>query len=289
VIQRVPGYALRRRGGPLRPPLGARARWLLTLVLAAAVASITAPASPADGDPASDYLLNENVYLPYQSPSAAVAAALQQAAASVYLDGNRVKVAVIYDAEDLGAIPSLFGQPSDYAHFLGIELGLWYVGPLLVVMPAGFGIYDGGRSTSAEQKVLQSLHVSAGSPDDLVQSATTALQALAAANALSSPDIKAPLVTAYPASATRGKPATLHFGVFDDSGQSKAVVRIYEQSSLLATLTSPEGFKIGTRSVKVSWPVPAKLKSRQLRFCVVATDPAGNHSTPACAPFLRVS
>jgi hypothetical protein len=115
------------------------------------------------------------------------------------------------------------------------------------------------------------------------------VQALVGANALSSPDIKAPLVTAYPASATRGKPATLRFGVFDDSGQSKAVVRIYEQSSLLATLTSPMGFKIGTRSVRLSWLVPAKLKSRELRFCVVATDPAGNRSAPACAPFLRVS
>jgi hypothetical protein len=259
------------------------------VALALVLASIAATASLADGDPASDYLLNENVYLPYQSPSPAAAAALQQAAANVYLHGNRVKVAVIYDAEDLGAIPSLFGQPADYAHFLGIELGLWYVGPLLVVMPAGFGIYDGGRSTAAEQKVLQSLHVSAGSPDDLAQSATTALLALAAANALSSPDIKAPLVSAYPASATRGKPATLHFGVFDDSGESKAVVRVYEQSSLLATLTSPMGFKIGTRSVKLSWLVPAKLKSRQLHFCVVASDPAGNRSAAACAPFLRVS
>ena len=289
MIRRVPGYAPRRRGGPVGPPLLARVRWLLTLALALALVSVAATASRADGDPASDYLLNANVYLPYQAPSPAVAAALQQAAANVYLDGNRVKVAVIYDTEDLGAIPSLFGQPSDYAHFLGLELGLWYVGPVLVVMPAGFGIYDGGRSTAAEQKVLQSLHVSAGSPDDLVQSATTALQALTSANALSSPDIKAPLVTAYPASATRGRPATLHFALYDDSGQTKAVVRIYEQSSLLATLTSPEGFKVGTRGVKVTWLVPAKLKSRQLRFCVVATDPSGNHSRPACAPFLRVS
>ena len=117
--------------------------------------------------------------------------------------------------------------------FLGIELGLWYIGPLLVVMPAGFGVYDGGRSTAAEEQVLQSIPISAGSPDDLARSATAALQDLAAAGALSSPDIRAPLVTAHPASATRGKPATL-------------------------------------------------------RFCVVASDPAGNRSTPACAPFLRV-
>ena len=28
--------------------------------------------------------------------------------------GDRVKVALIYTAEDLGAIPSLFGQPGEY-------------------------------------------------------------------------------------------------------------------------------------------------------------------------------
>ena len=66
--------------------------------------------------------------------------------------GDRVKVALIYTAEDLGAIPSLFGQPGEYA-----QLGLWYVGPLLVVMPAGFGVYDGGRSTAAAEQVLRSV------------------------------------------------------------------------------------------------------------------------------------
>jgi hypothetical protein len=30
------------------------------------------------------------------------------------------------------------------------------------------------------------------------------------------------------------------------------------------------------------------LQSRRLRFCVVASDPAGNRSVPARAPFLRV-
>ena len=76
---------------------------------------------------------------------------------TVYARGDRVKVALIHTAEDLGAIPSLFGQPGEYAHFLGVELGLWYVGPLLVVMPAGFGVYDGGRSTAAAEQVLRSV------------------------------------------------------------------------------------------------------------------------------------
>ena len=242
----------------------------------------------ADGDPASDVLLEQNVYFPYRAPSRAARAALERVADAVYSRGDRVKVALIYSAEDLGAIPSLFGQPGEYAHFLGVELGLWYVGPLLVVMPAGFGVYDGGRSTAAAEQVLRSVEPAGGRPDDLVRGATIAVQRLAATGALRSPDVTAPLVTAHPAIAARGKVATLHFDLFDDSGRSGASVRIYDERSLLATLTTPRAFRIGTRAATVRWAVPTRLRSRRLRFCVVASDPAGNRSRPACASFLRV-
>lgn len=258
-------------------------------MVVALLAALTATApSRADGDPASDYLLVQNIFVPYQAPSPDVTAALERAADQVYLHGERVKVAVIYDTGDLGSIPSLFGNPSGYARYLGIELSLWYAGPLLVVTPAGFGIYDGGRSTAAESRVLQSIPVSAGSPDDLTRTATTAVTDLLGAGALASPDIRAPLVTTQPASARRGKQATLHFDLFDDSGRTKATVRVYEDNTLLATLVVPSALVVGTRKVDVHWLVPAELRSRQLRFCVVASDPAGNRSKPACAPFLDV-
>ncbi len=260
----------------------------MVLVVALLAALGAAAPSRADGDPASDYLLVRNVFVPYRAPSADVTAALEDAANAVYLHGERVKVAVIYDADDLGSLPSLFGDPSDYARYLGIELSLWYAGPLLVVMPAGFGIYDGGRSTEAESRVLQPISIAAGSPDDLVRTATTAVSDLLGAGALTSPDLRAPFVTTHPASARRGRQATLHFDVFDDSGRSEATVRIYELSSLLATLVVPSALVIGTRKEEVHWLVPAELRSRQLRFCVVASDPAGNRSKPACAPFLDV-
>jgi hypothetical protein len=262
------------------------------LALAAAVTltvAITAPVARGDGDPASDYLLVQNVFVPFQVPSPAARTALELAVESVYAHGDRIKVALIYDPQDLGAVSSLFGKPSEYVHFLGIELGLWYGGPLLVAMPAGFGIYDGTLSTAADEQVLSTLPLSGTSPDALARSATVAVRQLAAAGALHSPDVTAPLVTAYPASAARGKPVALHFGVFDDSGYSNALVRIYEAGALVATVTSPERFKIGTRRVIVIWLVPKKLRSRQLHFCVIAIDRAGNRSTPACAPFLRVA
>jgi hypothetical protein len=249
---------------------------------------LTAAAARADGDPASDTLLVQNVFFPYSSPTPAAEAELQGAVDEVYAHGDRVKIALIYDPTDLGAVGSLFGKPDGYAHFLAIELGLWYVGPLLVAMPAGFGVYDGGRSTAAEEAVLRSLRVDAASPDDLAHSATVAVHRLATAGALDSPDIRAPFVTVHPAFAQRGKAVTLRFDVFDDSGRSKALVRVYENRALLAKLASPMGFAIGTRKVGVSWRVPVKLAGRQLRYCVVAVDPAGNRSASTCAPFLRI-
>jgi len=253
------------------------------------VVAVSAGSARADGDPASDVLLEQNVYFPYRAPSPAVRSTLTRAADGVYARGGRVKVALIFATEDLGAIPSLFGQAGDYAHFLGVELGLWYVGPLLVVMPSGFGFYDGGRSTAAAEQALRTVPVSAGNPDALAGSAAAALQRLAAAGVLRSPDVTAPLVTAHPVFATRGKVASLRFDLYDDSGRTGAIVRVYEQRSLLATLSSPPVFGIGTRPAAVRWPVPRKLQSRRLRYCVVATDPAGNHSKPACASFLRVA
>jgi len=263
---------------------------LTAAALAAAIVALAGSVvARADGDPASDVLLLRNVFLPYEAPSPPVARALEQEANDVYLHGDRIKVAVIYSRDDLGAISTLFGEPTQYAQFLGIELGLWYVGPVLVVMPNGIGLYDGGRPTPAAQQALRSSSVAAGTPDDLVRSATTAVQRLSAAGALGSPDVRAPLVTAYPATAIRGKNARLHFDVFDDSGRARSVVRVYEDGSPVAMRVAPSVLQIGTRHAQVRWPVPLKLRSRQLRFCVVATDPAGNRSKPACAPFLRVS
>jgi hypothetical protein len=243
----------------------------------------------ADRDPASDSLVTQNVFLSYHSPSTSDVDALARATGAVYERGERVKVALIFDVQDLGSIPSLFGQPANYAQFLGLELGLWYKGPLLVAMPAGFGFYDDGRSTAAADQVLQAVSMDGSSPDGLAESATTAVDRLLGAGALASPDTEPPLVTAHPADAKPGKPATIHFDLYDDSGRASAVVRIYEQAALLAVVRVPAAFSVGTRNVAVRWLVPAKLRSQALRFCVVAADPSGNRSRPACALFLRVS
>ena len=150
---------------------------LLALVLGT-VAFGVAPAR-ADGDPASDILLIDNVFLTYSvDVSPAAKTALQQEVAKLNKAGFRVKVAVIADPADLGAVPSLFGKPQVYAKFLAAEIAFQYTNRLLVVMPNGFGFWRSGKSIVREKKILARLKVKQGG-DGLAYSAVTALKALA--------------------------------------------------------------------------------------------------------------
>jgi hypothetical protein len=258
-------------------------RRLVLLALLVAVA-VTAATARADGDPASDTLIFENVYFPYPPPSAHASAELAEAVRAVYARGFRVKVAVIATPTDLGAIPSLFGKPSDYANFLGQELGLYYVGPLLIVMPAGFGIYDGRRPTPAEDAVLAKLDVNGSSADALVQSAGTAVQRLLAAGALKSKDIKPPYAQPLGSSGKRGRPMRLRYAVFDDSGRSSVLLTVRAGKKALATFTVPMRAVLGSRQYFVTWRVPSSAP-RGVRLCVRGVDPSRNKSPTTC---LRV-
>ena len=189
-----------------------------TLLAVAAAAALLRGLARADGDPASDTLVFTNAFLPARAPSKANADALRAQIAAVYAAGYRIKVAVVGARYDLGAVPSLFGKPATYARFLGSELTQLYIGPLLVVMPNGYGIYDGGRSTSAESAVLAGVAkpASPGS-DDLTAAATTAVAELLKHGALRSRDILAPYVQVVQASA-KGTTVSLQYYVDDDSG-----------------------------------------------------------------------
>src|SRR3954453_3989674 len=112
---------------------------ILTAVLATAML-VPAPAA-ADGDPASDTLLGQNVFYPYQPKvSPAVAARLNAETAAAKRAGFPLKVALIASPLDLGVIPDLFGKPQKYADFLDQEISFQGKQPLLVVMPAGYGV-----------------------------------------------------------------------------------------------------------------------------------------------------
>jgi hypothetical protein len=152
----------------------------LAAVLALAAGTVAFGVAPAhaDGDPASDILLIDNVFLTYSvDVSPAAKTALQQEVAKLNKSGFRVKVAVIADPADLGAVPSLFGKPQVYAKFLGTEISFQYTNRLLVVMPDGFGFWRQRKSIGREKRILAAMKVKQGG-DGLAYSAVNALKAL---------------------------------------------------------------------------------------------------------------
>jgi hypothetical protein len=109
----------------------------------------------ADGDPASDVLIGQTLFMPADAgASAAQQAELQELQRAAARAGYPVRVAVIASPSDLGSVTALWQQPRAYARFLGYELALVFHGPLLVVMPGGFGLNHPGASLGAEQSAL---------------------------------------------------------------------------------------------------------------------------------------
>jgi hypothetical protein len=153
------------------------------LVLAAAAALLAAPAAHANGDPASDALLVDQVFLPADAPLPdSDRSALTQTVKDANERGYPIRVALIPFTSDLGTAISLWRHPQDYAKFLASELSFVYAKRLLVVQPSGFGVYNHGKPVAKEQRVLARVPVASGTPGQLAQSADAAVRALAAAD-----------------------------------------------------------------------------------------------------------
>jgi hypothetical protein len=115
-------------------------RLLPLIAVAAALALCSAAPALADGDPASDTLLLQDVFLPYApGVPAPLAKTITQLLKTTRKAGFPLKVAIIADPRDLGAVPQFFGKPQSYAPFLQSEIAFNSKKPLLVVMPTGFG------------------------------------------------------------------------------------------------------------------------------------------------------
>jgi hypothetical protein len=137
-------------------------------------------AAAADGDPASDVLLGENVFYPYSPPtSPAIQKQLNAETAAAKQAHFPLKVALIGAPVDLGVIPSLFGQPQKYADFLDQEISFQTKQPLLVVMAAGYGLQGVDAKTKAAAAALAKPAGSHG--NDLARAAILAVPKLAAA------------------------------------------------------------------------------------------------------------
>ena len=152
--------------------------------MAATVAAVAlaAAAAHANGDPASDVLLQSKVYFPAtQRVSEAEGKRLLRIVQSANAKGYAIRVALIGDEGDLGTVPDLFNQPQQYAQFLGPEIRFAYKGDLLVVMPDGLGLTMTDE-TPPPAKAIAGMKVEAGgSPDGMALTAEEAVSALAAA------------------------------------------------------------------------------------------------------------
>lgn len=157
----------------------ARAR-VVAVVVAAVVALVPAVAR-ADGDPASDVLLSQSLFLAADAGFPAQReAGLEDALQAAARSGYPIRLAVISTPADLGSITALWRQPESYAQFLGQELSLAYHGRVLVAMPDGFGLYGSSGLLPAERSAVA--HDGApGGGAGLAAAALEAVRRLAAA------------------------------------------------------------------------------------------------------------
>jgi hypothetical protein len=151
-------------------------------VLVALAALLAAPAARADGDPASDYLIGQKVFFPYDVK---IAPAAQQQLVALVDEANRagykIRVAMIWSSYDLGSITGLWRKPQTYARFLGEELRFIYRDRLLVVMPNGFGFNRPHHPIAKETVLLSKIKIAPGTTG-FVDATRTAVEQLAAAS-----------------------------------------------------------------------------------------------------------
>lgn len=150
------------------------------LAVVMALAVLVAPAARADGDPASDVLASQSVFLP---ADAGASPGEQRQLDAVVRDaagrGFPIRVAVISSPADLGSVSALWHRPQPYAEFLGQELGLMFSGQVLVVMPNGFGLYHAGRHTATELAALARMRPASAHPAAVASDAVRRLAASA--------------------------------------------------------------------------------------------------------------
>jgi hypothetical protein len=136
----------------------------------------------ADGDPASDVLATQALFLPADAGlSPRRQAQLVSLADAARRSGVSLRVAMIASPADLGSVTELWRQPQTYARFLAQELSVVYRGTLLVVMPSGFGVNAPAGVAPSVRAALTGLPPP-GSASRLGAATLTAIERIASAS-----------------------------------------------------------------------------------------------------------
>ena len=172
-------------------------KYVTGTALVAALAGLLVPApARADGDPASDVLYSQWVFLPSDaSVRAGQRAELEALVREARGAGLPIKVALVDSPYDLGSVTALWRKPQLYARFLGTELSLVFRGRLLVVMPNGLGVARAGKTVATDEPLLRQARIGSGG-SGLAAAAIAVIDRLAAAHAVT-------LATPEPASVAR--------------------------------------------------------------------------------------
>ena len=157
------------------------------LAAAAVLAATAAGTARADGDPASDVLLSDNVFLSYQSPyGSAEGRALEALTKEAKQQHFPLRVAVITQLADMGSVGGLYGKAQRYADFLASEITFVYRGTVVVAMngkPGGFGVHGPGATPAAGRALARmKLPSSSVTAAELARLAAVAMQRVAAAS-----------------------------------------------------------------------------------------------------------
>jgi cytochrome c biogenesis protein CcmG/thiol:disulfide interchange protein DsbE len=155
-------------------------RTLIGSLVALLVAAGVPAAALGDGDPGSDVLVYQSVFV---ASDAGLSIGQQVKLTGVLRSAARagvvVRVAIIAHPDDLGAVTALWHKPRAYAQFLGYELSLAYQQRLVVVMPNGLGFYWLDHSSASAYRSLADISIGAGGPG-LAGAARAAVARLAA-------------------------------------------------------------------------------------------------------------